>query len=57
MIAKFTPEIHLHFFKKQQLRYDENTHQPAALYVKKNSIALMDTEATTITTARQLQGK
>jgi len=45
--STFALELH----KKQDLRYGENPHQKAALYLEKNP------QSATVTTAEQLQGK
>lgn len=47
----FPETLHLTFEKKQDLRYGENPHQSAALYIEPNPIGA------SVTTAKQIQGK
>lgn len=47
----FPETLHLTFEKKQDLRYGENPHQSAALYIEPNPIG------ESVTTAKQIQGK
>lgn len=47
----FPEHLHLSFEKKQDLRYGENPHQQAALYVESNA------DSISVTTAKQIQGK
>lgn len=48
----FPKKIHFSFIKKQELRYGENHHQQASLYIEKHIF-----QSGTISTAKQIQGK